>query len=122
MLVAALVAGCGGRSSEDKPAAAAVQEAPPMPDARADPPKASAPAAAAVKIEGLPAECVAYKAAAEKAASCEKLGGMRDELRADLERSWAAWSKLDATARAALTKNCTELANTIHVVTATACP
>ncbi|MBX3161402.1 MAG: hypothetical protein KF773_35905 [Deltaproteobacteria bacterium] len=124
MLVAALVASCGDRRSEDRPAAPAAHrpDAPPKPSATEAPAATGTQAAPAAKVDGLPPECVAYRAAADQAASCAKLGGKRDELRADLERSWAAWKKLDAAARAALTKNCAELANTIRAVTATACP
>jgi hypothetical protein len=116
LLFVLAITACGGRPVEDKPADAAKKPEPPKAiGAKPDLPPAKLGS-------GMPPACADYRDAAERAASCEKLGGRRDALRADLEQSWAAWSKLDDTAKAGLTKTCADLAATIRLVVATACP
>jgi hypothetical protein len=66
-----------------------------------------------VAIADLPAECNDYKAAIDKAAACEKLGAQRDQLKADLEKSWAAWAKLDKAGKDALKDSCKQLTTTV---------
>ena len=69
-------------------------------------------------IANLPPACNDYKAAIEKAATCEKLGAQRDQMKADLEKSWAAWAKLDDKAKAALEDNCKQLTTTVNTALA----
>ena len=69
-------------------------------------------------IANLPAACNDYKAAIEKAATCEKLGAQRDQMKADLEKSWAAWAKLDDKGKAALEDNCKQLTTTVNTALA----
>jgi hypothetical protein len=126
-LLALFALACGGKSrdenkeskdakdAKDPKSEVATRKADARADANADPKELA-------KTEVLPAECADYRAAAEKAAGCDKLGSRRAELRADLDRSWAAWSKLDDAGRKVLTKSCADLAATVRAVTAAACP
>jgi len=70
----------------------------------------------------LPAECKDYRAAIEKAASCDKLGAQRDTLKSAFDTASAAWSKLDAAGKKALGDGCKAGADAVKQAVSAACP
>jgi hypothetical protein len=129
----AALAGCPGSKDKDKPKDDKTAPAPSAkPDeAKGDPTKTDPAKPDETKkdetkkdetkkdeIAGLPAACTDYKAAVDKAAACEKLGAQRDQLKADLAKSWEAWSKLDDKGKAALEDSCKQLTTTVNTALA----
>jgi hypothetical protein len=70
----------------------------------------------------LPAECKDYRAAIEKAASCDKLGAQKDALKNAFDTASAAWGKLDAAGKKALGDGCKAGADAVKQAVSAACP
>jgi hypothetical protein len=96
------------KTDKDKPAAKVEDKA----EAKAEP-----------KPDGdLPAECNDYKAAIEKAGSCDKLGPARDEMKKAFETASGAWAKLDAAGKKAAGDACKTAADAVKQAMSAACP
>jgi hypothetical protein len=83
--------------------------------------KPAVPIPPAAPAADLPPECLAYKALADKLATCERLGKQRDLLKGEFDKSWKAWGELPAEQRADVAARCTHAANTLRSAVAAAC-
>jgi hypothetical protein len=79
------------------------------------------PADPAAKTD-VPPECAEYRDVIAKAATCDKLGVQRDELKKAFDASWAAIEKADAAGRTTLATGCKTSAKAVKDALATACP
>lgn len=73
------------------------------------------------KPDELPAECGAYKALADKLASCDALGAQRDTLRGEFDKAWKAWELLPKDERTKLSDTCKTASEALTKAAATAC-
>jgi hypothetical protein len=69
----------------------------------------------------LPAECTAYRAMADRLATCERLGEMRDVLRGEFAKSWQAWSALPRDERGEVAAQCKRAADALSAAVAASC-
>jgi len=102
------------KTEKDKPAAKVEDKGEAKPEAKPDDKKAD--------DADLPTECKDYRAAIEKAASCDKLGAQKDTLKNAFDTASAAWSKLDAAGKKALGDGCKAGADAVKQAVSAACP
>jgi len=132
LALASSAAGCSTkRSQEGKapvPGAAAeatVAAAPaPAPAPAPVPPPGAAPPPASFDDsipEGYPPECVAYASLIGRLASCDKIAGARDGLRAAYASIRAGWSATPADRRAEIATQCKTQADSLRNAAAAAC-
>jgi hypothetical protein len=98
LAVAALVTACSSKPADDRPAVIA----------------AAAPA-------DFPADCVAYAALIDRLASCDKIGGARDGLRAGYAAVRSTWAAVPASRRGELGAQCRVQADSLRDAAAATC-
>ncbi|MEO8704947.1 MAG: hypothetical protein ABI867_33145 [Kofleriaceae bacterium] len=124
VIAVALFAACSSKKPDDElapdpagsgdPAAVAAPTKPPPIQVT---PKQNDPAPSV----DMPAECMPYKALAEKLADCEKLGDTRATLKAEFDKSWKAWSQLPASELENVKQQCATAATTLTAAVAASC-
>jgi hypothetical protein len=125
LAVAALVTACSSKPADDRPAVIAAAAPAAAPPAAAPGPAAAqvalaAPAAAGVPAD-FPADCVAYAALIDRLASCDKIGGARDGLRAGYAAVRSTWAAVPASRRGELGAQCRVQADSLRDAAAATC-